>query len=219
MARTVCRAMGIAVGLAALLVAGATAAQEQPKRGGTLSFAVNADPPSYDCINTTTFVAVQTLNPHYSQLLKFDPDNYPNIKGDLADSWAVAPDGLTYTFKIKSGVKFHDGSTLTSDDIKATYDRIRNPPSSVVSVRRADYEDLESIETPDAQTVVFKLSKPAASMLYNFASPWNCVFSAAKLKSDPEYPKNRIMGTGPFKFVEHVKGSHWVGARNDDYFD
>ena len=84
MARTVCRAMGIAVGLGALLVAGATAAQEQPRRGGTLSFAVNADPPSYDCINTTTFVAVQTLNPHYSQLLKFDPDNYPNVKGDLA---------------------------------------------------------------------------------------------------------------------------------------
>lgn len=211
--------------LAAALASGATAladaaaAQEQPRKGGTLSFAVNADPPSYDCINTTTFVAVQTLNPHYSQLLKFDPDNYPNVKGDLAESWTVAPDGLTYTFKLRQGVKFHDGSPLTSEDVKATYERIRNPSTGVVSVRKADYADIATIETPDAHTVVFKLSRPAASMLFNFASPWNCVFSAAKLKSDPEYPKNRIMGSGPFRFVEHVKGSHWVGARNEDYFE
>jgi len=198
---------------------GLALAQEQPRKGGTLVFAVNADPPSYDCINTTTFVAVQTLNPHYSQLLKFDPDNYPNVKGDLAESWSVAPDGLSYTFKLRHGVKFHDGTPLTAADVKASYERIRNPPQGVVSVRKADYADVEAIETPDAATVVFRLSKPSASMLFNFASPWNCIFSAARLASDPEYPKNRVVGTGPFKFVEHVKGSHWVGARNEDYFE
>ncbi|MCC6468475.1 MAG: ABC transporter substrate-binding protein [Alphaproteobacteria bacterium] len=213
-------AFGHAAAFAACLAVMSPAqAQEQPRRGGTLTFAVNADPPSYDCINTTTFVAVQTLNPHYSQLLKFDADKYPQVKGDLAESWTAAPDGLSYTFKLRQGVKFHDGTTLSSADVKASYERIRKPPQGVVSVRMADYEDVAAIETPDANTVVFKLSKPSASMLFNFASPWNCIFSAAKLASDPEYPKNRVMGTGPFKFVEHVKGSHWVGARNDDYFD
>lgn len=204
---------------AALLVSGLAAAQDQPRRGGTLIFAVNADPPTYDCINTTTFVAMQTLSPHYSTLLKFDPDKYPEVKGDLAETWSTTPDGLTYSFKLRPGVKFHDGSPLTSEDVKASYERIRKPPDGVVSVRMADYEDVASIETPDPLTVVFKLAKPAASMLFNFASPWNCIFSTAKLKSDPEYPKNRIMGTGPFKFGEHVKGSSWTGTRNEDYFD
>ncbi|MCK6449613.1 MAG: ABC transporter substrate-binding protein [Alphaproteobacteria bacterium] len=212
-------APAIALALAAAVLAGSVAAQEQPRKGGTLIYAVNSDPPSYECINTTTFAAVQTLNPHYSQLLKFDPDNYPKVKGDVAESWAVAADGLTYTFKLRGDVKFHDGTTLTSEDVKASYERIRNPPAGVVSVRKADYADITAIEAPDPRTVVFKLAKPSASMLANFASAWNCIFSAAKLKSDPEYPKNRIMGSGPFKFVEHVKGSHWVGVRNEDYFD
>jgi len=207
---------------AALLVAGFAApamAQEQPRKGGTLVFAVNADPPNYDCMGTTTFVAMQTLSPHYSTLLKFDPDRYPQVKGDLAQSWTVSKDGLTYSFKLKPGVKFHDGTALTAEDVKATFDRIRNPPQGAVSVRKADYADIAAIETPDPQTVVFKLSQPAASMLGNLASPWNCVLSAAKLKSDPEYPKNKIMGTGAFTFGEHVKGSHWTGARFAGYFE
>jgi peptide/nickel transport system substrate-binding protein len=212
----------VAFAAAALLAAPApvqSQAQETPRRGGDLIFAVNADPPNYDCAGTTTFGAMQTLSPHYSTLLKFDPDKYPEVKGDLAQTWTVAPDGLSYTFKLKPGVKFHDGSALTSEDVKATYDRIRKPPAGAVSVRQADYQDVEAIEAPDPQTVVFKLAKPAASMLFNFASPWNCVLSAAKLKSDPEYPKARVMGTGPFTLAEHVKGSHWVGRRNADYFD
>ena len=214
-------ASGLFVGLAVALAAGGVAAQTQetPRKGGTLIFGVDADPPNYDCAGTTTFVAMQTLSPHYSTLLKFDPDKYPQAKGDLAQSWTISPDGLTYTFKLKPGVKFHDGGALTAEDVKATFDRIRNPPPGAVSVRQADYGDIASIETPDPQTVVFKLGKPAASMINNFASPWNCVLSAAKLKSDPEYPKNRVMGSGAFKFVEHIKGSHWVGARNDSYFE
>ncbi len=212
-------ALAVAVCAAAACGGGAALAQEAPKKGGTLIFAVNSDPPNYDCMGTTTFVAMQTLSTHYSTLLKFDPDKYPRVTGGLAQSWTVSPDGLTYTFKLRAGVKFHDGSVLTAEDVKATFERIRDPQAGAVSVRKADYADIAAIETPDASTVVFKLSKPAASMLGNFASPWNCVLSAAKLKSDPEYPKNRIMGTGPFKFVEHVKGSHWVGQRNENYFD
>ena len=71
------------------------------------------------------------------------------IEGDLAESWAVSPDGLAFTFKLHKGVKFHDGSPLTSADVKATYERIINPPTGVVSTRRALYEDVSAIETPD----------------------------------------------------------------------
>jgi peptide/nickel transport system substrate-binding protein len=202
------------------LAVAATAAQAQtPKRGGTLKFAVSAEPPDYDCHAATSFAFIHPVRPHYNTLLKFDEPNYPKVKGDLAQSWQVSPDGLTYTFKLKPNIKFHDGSALTSADIKATYERIANPPQGVRSIRKAAYADIASIETPDAQTVVFKLKERNASMLTNFASPWDCIYSAAKLKQDPKFPEKNILGTGPFKFVEHAAGSHWVGERFADYFE
>jgi peptide/nickel transport system substrate-binding protein len=200
------------------LVAAVSADAQTPRRGGTLNFAVSAEPPNYDCHANTSFAFIHPVRPHYSTLLKFDAPNYPKIVGDLAESWNVSADGLTYTLKLRSGVKFHDGSAFSSADVKASYERIVHPPAGVVSIRQAAYEDIASIEAPDAQTVVFKLKAPNASMLGNFASPWDCIYSAAKLKQDPKFPEKNVLGTGPFKFVEHVAGSHWVGQRFDDYF-
>ncbi|MSO94071.1 MAG: ABC transporter substrate-binding protein [Rhodospirillales bacterium] len=205
--------------LAAFALTSATAEAQTPKKGGTLKFAVLDEPPSYDCHRVSTFAFIHPVRPHYSTLLEFDPDKYPTIRGDLAQSWDISKDGLTYTFKLRSGVKFHDGSALTSADVKATYERISNPPQGVVSLRKASYGDITSIETPDALTVVFKLRAPNASMLANFASPWDCIYSAAKIKTDPKFPEKNVLGTGPFKFVEHVSGSHWVGERFNDYFE
>jgi peptide/nickel transport system substrate-binding protein len=202
-----------------LAVASASAMAQTPKRGGILTFAVSAEPPNYDCHANASFAFIHPVRPHYSTLLKFDAPNYPKIVGDLAASWKVSNDGLTYTFKLRNNVKFHDGSALASADIKATYDRIRNPSAGVRSLRQATYADVATIETPDAQTVVFKLKKTNASMLSNFASPWDCVYSAAKLKQDPKFPERNILGTGPFTFVEHVAGSHWVGKRFDGYYE
>ena len=126
-----------------------------PVDGGVLKFAVGAEPPNYDCHAQTSFAFIHPVRPHYSTLLKFDAANYPKIVGDLAESWTVAKDGLTYTFKLRRGVKFHDGSAFSSEDIKATYDRIRKPPPGVLSVREEGYADISVIETPDPQTVVF----------------------------------------------------------------
>jgi len=208
----------IALG-AALAVAMAPAQAQTPKRGGELKFAVSAEPPNYDCHANSSFAFIHPVRPHYNTLLKFDPEKYPALKGDLAESWTVSKDGLTYTFKLRQGVKFHDGSSFGSEDVKASYDRIRNPPKGVVSVRGSAYSDIDSISTPDAGTVVFKLKAPNAAMLSLLASPWDCIYSAAKLKADPTWPQKNVMGTGPFTFVEHAAGSHWVGKRFDDYFE
>src|SRR6185295_8209640 len=118
----------------------AIAAAETPKSRGTLTFAVTAEAPSMDCHAITTYAAVHVLAPHYSLLLKVDQDSYPNLKPDLAESWSMSADGTTYTFKIRSGVLFHDGSPLTSRDIKATFDRLRAPPAGVVSIRQTLFE-------------------------------------------------------------------------------
>jgi len=199
-----------------LLAAGAVA--QTPKKGGELIFAVTAEPPNYDCHANTSFAFVHPVIPHYSTLLTFSGADYPKIVGDLAESWTVSDDGKTYTFKLFDGVKFHDGSSLTSADVKASYDRIINPPDGVVSARKATFSDVSSVEAPDAHTVVFHLSNPNASMLQYFASPFNCIYSAAKLKENPKYPETNIMGSGAFTFVEHVNGSSWTGKRFDGYF-
>jgi peptide/nickel transport system substrate-binding protein len=207
------------VGFAGMLVLhGTAAADPHPTRGGTLDFAVDAEPPNYDCHANFSFVFIHPVIPHYSTLLKFDTANYPQVVGDLAESWSVSTDRRTYTFKLRQNVLFHDGSRLTSADVKASYDRIIHPPQGVLSVRQADYGAVTGIDTPDPATVVFHLQWPDAAMLANFASPWNCIYSAAKLKEDPLFPKTHVLGTGPFVFVEHQKGNHWTGKRWDKYF-
>ncbi len=119
---------------------------------------------------------VHPVAPQYSTLLKIvGPHDKSRIEGDLAESWEKSSDGLTYTFKLRKGVKFHDGTDFTSADIKATYDRIRNPPAGVVSVRKALHSAIKDIETPDPHTVVFKMAQVDASIDLQFASPFNCV--------------------------------------------
>ncbi len=214
-----CRRMrAILAAFGALLVTAAGAGAEAPRRGGMLNFAVVAEPPNYDCHGSTTFALTHPIAPHYSLLLKFDGKDYPKVVGDLAQSWVVAPDGMSYTFTLKSGVTFHDGTPLTSADVKASYERIIDPPPGVVSIRKAYYGDL-AVEAPDPATVVFRLKNPMAGVLEALASPFNCIYSAAKLKENPRYPETEIMGSGPFTFVEHVKGSSWEGKRFPGYFD
>jgi peptide/nickel transport system substrate-binding protein len=215
MKRTILRAA--VAGLAAVSLGSGWAAAQTPKKGGTLNFSVVAEPPNYDCHGSTTFALIHPIAPHYSTLVKFDGKEYPKVIPDLAESWTVAPDGMTYTFKLRSGVKFHDGSPLTSEDVKASYDRIINPPQGVVSIRKAYYSDLE-VSTPDPTTVVFKLKNQMAGVMEALASPFNCIYSAAKLKQNPRYPETEIMGSGPFTYVQHVKGSSWEGKKFDGYF-
>ena len=183
------------------------AVAQQPKHGGTLNFAISAETPQYDPHGSDTYATLDFSAPFYSTLLKFNLDKYPDVMGDLADSWTVAPDLMSYTFKLHSGVKFHNGQELTSEDVKATYDRLRNPPPGVVSTRRATFADIGTIETPDPLTVVFKMKAVNAAMLEHFASPWNTIYSAKDLAADPNGPKTKVNGTGPYIFTEHVKGS------------
>lgn len=217
--KTMTRTMGWVLAGAALVFGVAGAQAQAPKKGGVLKFAVSAEPPNYDCHANSSFAFIHPVRPHYSTLLKFDAPNYPKIKGDLAEAWEATEDGLTYTIKLRRNVKFHDGTPMTSEDVKASYDRIVNPPPGVISLRKAAYSDIKAIETPDPHTVVFRLKEPNASMLANFASPWDCIYSAAKLKQDPKWPEKNILGTGPFRFVEHAAGSHWVGERFADYYE
>jgi peptide/nickel transport system substrate-binding protein len=208
----------------ALVVAAApvpVAAQDKPRYGGELIFAVPSEPPSYDGHKESTFGLIHPIAPHYNTLLRVDPFDKTGTKpvGDLAESWAISKDGLQYTFKLRRGVRFHDGSEMTSKDVKASYDKIIFPPPGVTSSRGTSYQVIEVVEAPDPYTVRFRLKWPESSLLLNLASPWNFIYKADLLNKDIHWYEKNIMGTGPFTFVEHVKGSHWVGKKNQNYWD
>src|SRR5919202_541775 len=107
-------------------------AEEKPQRGGVLRVAHAADPPSLDTHQEQTFAVNIPMAPVYNTLIRFDPHHYPKVIGDLAKTWTVSADGLTYTFTLHQGVKFHDGSELTSADVKVSWDKIAFPPEGVI---------------------------------------------------------------------------------------
>jgi peptide/nickel transport system substrate-binding protein len=211
----------IAAAVVAVVSAAPVAAQDKPRSGGELTFVVPSEPPSYDGHREITFGTIHPIAPHYNTLLRVDPFDKTGTKpvGDLAESWTVSKDATTYTFKIRSGVKFHDGSVLTSKDVKASYDHIIFPPAGVASARKGAYRVVEAVEAPDPHTVRFRLKWPESSFVLNLASPFNFVYKADLLAKDPRWYETNVMGTGPFRFVEYVKGSHWVGKKNPDYWD
>ncbi|MGH7350133.1 MAG: ABC transporter substrate-binding protein [Candidatus Rokuibacteriota bacterium] len=208
----------------ALLVSGVVSAPadaraaETPRRGGILLAAIGADPPTLDAHQESTFANIQLVAPLYSTLLQFDPLNSANIIGDVATEWKASPDGLTYTFKIRQDIKFHDGSPLTAADVKASYDKIVDPPKETRSVRKAHYKAVKAIESPNASTVIFRLSHPSASFLRSLASPWNVIFPKKYLDKDINYFRTNVVGSGPFKFKNYTRGATFEGERNPDYF-
>ena len=206
---------------AALAAAGPALAQEKPRSGGELVFVGAAEPPSFDGHREETFGMLHPVGPHYSTLMRVDPTDKTGTKfiGDLAESWTASPDKRTYTFKIRHGVKFHDGSLMTSKDIKASYDKIIFPAAGVPSSRQEQYKAVEAVEAPNADTVIFRLKYPEGSFIASVSSPWNLIYQADILAKDPRWYEKNIIGTGPFKFVEYVRGSHWVGKKNPDYWD
>src|SRR5207237_586555 len=170
--------LGIAI--IAVALAMLAAAQDKPRYGGELVFAVPSEPPSYDAHREETFGVIHPLAPHYNTLLRPDPNDpkASRIVGDLAESWTISKDGRTYTIKLRHGVKFHDGGEMTSKDVKASYEKIIFPPAGVASDRKGEYLDVEAVQAPDPYTVVFRLKWPSGSFLMSLASPWNWIYKA-----------------------------------------
>ncbi len=193
-------------------------ADEKPQYGGILKVALSGDPPSLDMHQESTFKAKIPMSPCYNTLVVYDPHDYPNIIGDLAKSWVISDDGMTYTFTLHQGVKFHDGSERTSADVKASWDHFVFPPEGAVSPRRSYYQALERVEAPAPYTVVFHLKYPSASFLSMMAYPHAFIFSKTYLDQDTHWYKKNVMGTGPFKLKKYVRGSYLELERNPNYF-
>ena len=125
---------------------------------------------------------------------------------------------LIYTFKIRNGVKFHDGSPLTAQDVAASWNKIVHPKTGVSSARENNFVMVDTITAPDDETVVFKLKFASLTFLPALADPFAYIYSKKKLDQDMHWYEKNIMGSGPFKLVDYQIGQSVKGERNPDYY-
>jgi peptide/nickel transport system substrate-binding protein len=193
------------------------------KRGGTLRYAVHNAPAHFDVHQSGTVANIGPQSPMYDTLLRRSPKDGQTIIPDLAQRWEISPDNKKYTFHLRKGVKFHDGADFTADDVKATYDRIRNPPKGVVIPRTPLFATVSDIVVVNPHTIEFRMSepRPKAYMLGAFASGWNIIVrkktlddNGGNLRQVMAYP-----GTGPFKHVSRKDKEIWIMERNPDYWN
>jgi peptide/nickel transport system substrate-binding protein len=190
--------------LLAILVLGGGLAGAQTLRIGYL-----AGPPTLDPHLSTTRATADIAINVFETLVGYGEDFSPQPQ--LATSWDVSADGLEYTFHIRQGVTFHDGSALTSADVLASIERIRE-----VGAYRARLSDVTELTAPDDYTIALTLSQPNASLFSAFADPLMAILPAEVVDS-PELTGEQLIGTGPFRFVEWLPDQHVRLARFDGY--
>ncbi|MBV8620083.1 MAG: ABC transporter substrate-binding protein [Curvibacter sp.] len=192
------------------------AAAETPRRGGTLSVLIFPEPPTLTTIAHTAGSSVLTSAKVCEGLLSYDFDLSP--RPQLAVGWRISPDGLSYTFNLRRGVRWHDGKPFSSADVAHSLRLLKEfHPRG-----RATFAALEDIETPDAHTVVLRLAHPVPYLITALAASESPIvprhlYDSGRADSHPA--NNAPVGTGPFIFREWVRGSHVLYERNPDYWD
>ena len=199
------------------------APEPNPKPGGVFRIGVTMRPPHFDIHQSGTINTLAAMAVMFDNLIRHDPRDGQTIIPDLAHSWDIAKDGKTYTFHLRKGVEFHDGAELTSADVKATFDRIRKPPSGVSIPRSVLFRAVDEIAAPDKYTVQFKLaeSRPIDFIMAAIASGWNVIIRKKTLE-EHNYDLKTVRiypGTGPFLPGKYVENESWEMHKNKNYWN
>ncbi|MFH1485799.1 MAG: ABC transporter substrate-binding protein [Chloroflexota bacterium] len=192
-------------------------AAEQPKYGGVLTILTAGDPPSFDAHQESTYLMYHAIGPCTSTLLQFDPMENTKAVPDLAERWEASPDGLTYTFYLRKGTKFHDGTTVTAEDARFSLDRVREPPKGMVSPRKLNLEPVKSIEAVDETTLKITLQRAYSSLIPFVAQGWMVVYPKKVIEEKGDMKKD-VVGTGPFKYKEYKRGVSHDIVKFEEYF-
>ena len=208
----------LALGLA-LLSTGTSAGPA----GKTLVVGLVAEPTSMDPGQLTDINSMRVLSSVYDTLVRFKEESFTQEPG-LATSWTISPDGITYTFKLRQGVKFHDGSPFNAEAVKFTYDRLLDPKHPYANTGPFPFASfyygvIKQVSVVDTSTVRFTLKKPFSPLLNNLTLNTGRIVSPAAVKKWGKEFASHPGGTGPFKFVSWQKNVRIVLEANAGYWD
>jgi ABC-type transport system substrate-binding protein len=205
---------------AGLLVAacgvGNQASPTGPKQAGTLHVAIGIDPDTLDPAQQTTTTVSQIVDMVDETLVTIDRNG--KVAPLLATSWTNSSDGLSYTFTLRSGVKFHDGSDFNADAVKFSIDRLLS--SSTLKAQPGVLRAIKETQVVDATHVKFMLSTPLAPFVAAMTQTQAAIISPKSVNVEGNTPANVQVpvGTGPYKWKERVKGDHITLVRNESYW-
>jgi peptide/nickel transport system substrate-binding protein len=216
---------GLVLGLftfAGVIVAGAPTGEAQtPKRGGTLRVSYGNEIAHLDFHTAPGYEMMWVAMNVGCGLVNVTPDG--KFVGDAAESWTVSGDGLNYTFKLRKNVLFHDGTPVDAAAVKFSIDRLKDPATK--SGMRSFYEPVHSVEVLDPQTVQIRLKHPYAFLMHMLAAYRTGLIlyspTATQKYTLDERKQGKpgaVVGCGPFKLIEWVKGGQLVMERFDKYF-
>jgi peptide/nickel transport system substrate-binding protein len=205
-----------------MAVTAVTAAQSaEPKHGGIMHFYHRETPPSLSIHEEATFSVNAPAMAIFNNLVLYDQHKPQNsidtIVPELATSWAWSKDNLSLTFKLREGVKWHDGKPFTAKDVKCTFDLIEGKAQDKFrkNPRKDWFSNVKDVTVNGDYEVTFHLSRPQPSVLAMLASGYTPIYSchvpAAQMRTNP-------IGTGPFKFVEMKQNESIKLVKNENYW-
>jgi peptide/nickel transport system substrate-binding protein len=217
--------LGVGVAVAGPSVVGAAPAgraglragraqDETPKPGGTLKVGMQSDPGGLDPVLLSATALWHVVEHIYSRLTRIMPDL--SVAPELAETIDISEDGITYTFKLRTGVKFHNGRELTADDVVYSYQRLVDP--AVASPSADILASMDTITASDPSTVVITLKAPDASFLANLAESASIIVPKEVVEENGDLSQVAV-GSGPFTFVEYVPNTSITLAKNADYWE
>jgi ABC-type transport system substrate-binding protein len=195
-----------------------TTAEEGPKHGGTLVISLGTDVPIFDSVYASGIPNLGIIHLVTEGLTRINPTGgEPKVLPVLAESWEQSSDGRTWTFKLREGVMFHDGTPFNAEAVKFNIERMLNPDTKALA--RASFAMIESVEVVDEYTANITTAEPFAAL------PAQLAYSPMAMNSPTQVEKlgnedyhTAPMGTGPFKFVHHIKGQEVLVEANEDYW-
>ena len=204
-----------AMTLAAVGLRPERALAQTPKKGGTLRVGFYIEAATMDPHLSGSKIDRQVYHNIYEPLVTLDTSL--GIRPGLAESWSQ-PDPRTLVFKLRRGVKFHDGTEFNAESAKFNFERMKSEPKSV---RKGEVANIDTVEVVDAHTLKVNLKKADAALLATLTDRAGMMVSPKVVQErGAELQRNaRGAGTGPFEFVEWVKDSHLVIKRNDAYWN
>jgi len=185
-----------------------------PAKGGEIVIGKDQEAPGLDPAKNPAQAATRVFDLMYSRLTRLDAQMRP--QPDLAEKWDISPDGKTYTFHLRQGVKFHNGRDLTSADVKYTYERILNPDTA--SIAKSFFDPIDHIDTPDPSTVTVVLKAPNTPFLVNTAATWAGIVAKEVVDANNGDLNKVDAGSGPFMLQEWTPDTRTVLVRNPNYY-